>query len=648
MGQRETGKTMFRIAAALSLLLASPVLGQDSPSYVGSGECVACHQSETEAWKQSHHGLAWTEPTDENVVADFDGTSFSGGGTSVQFSKQGDKFHASVTELDGKTTEYDVHSVIGIAPLQQYVLEMAPGRLQSFDVVWDVDEKKWFHLYPDQQLPPDDGLHWSGPYKNWNARCAECHATGFEKNYDPATRSYASTWAEIGVGCEACHGPASAHLEWAQSQKPVEMPGLDVYGFTMAGDAGTEAWMQQCAGCHSRREAFGQGNPLPGSAYHDNYRLALLTPQNYFPDGQIKEEVYVYGSFLQSKMYDKGVGCTNCHDPHSAQLIAEGNAICTQCHSPAGNPEFPSLPLKVFDGPEHHFHKEDSAGADCRNCHMTEQTYMGNDERADHSFRIPRPDLAAVTGAPDACTSCHQDQTPQWAADRIAEWYPDSTHRGPHFGTSFAKATHDPAGALPELLQIARDEDQADIVRATALYLMQPAAGAATINDAMPLLESDSPVIRTSAARLMRGADLQAKLQPMLNMLGDPARVVRITTAQELMGAPIAHLPGEMADRMQSAMTEWRQSLGNRTDFPETHLMLGGTALTMRNFPAAAGAFREAIEMDPKLVDAWVMLVRISAATEGPEAARRAVEEGLVANPRNPHLLSLQQELNAG
>lgn len=61
----------------------------------------------------------------------------------------------------------------GIAPLQQYLLETAPGRLQSCDVVWDGVAGRWHHLYPDQDLPPGDGLHWTGPYKTWNARCAE-------------------------------------------------------------------------------------------------------------------------------------------------------------------------------------------------------------------------------------------------------------------------------------------------------------------------------------------------------------------------------------------------------------------------------------------------------------------------------------------
>lgn len=629
------------------LINLSPVFAQGT-SYVGSDACVDCHESQAEGWKTSDHGLAWTLPSDSTVVADFNDTSFQGGGISVEFSQDDDGYHAKITENDGETTVRDVHSVVGIEPLQQYLFETEPGRLQSFDVVWDDDRKHWYQLYPEQNIPPDDGLHWTGPYKNWNARCAECHATGFEKNYDLLTRRYQSTQAEIGVGCEACHGPGSAHLDWAVTREPVVRAGLDAHGFTMATDADPEQWIQQCAGCHSRREAFNDGNPTPGTPYADAYRLSLLMPGLYFPDGQIRDEVYVYGSFLQSKMFAKGVSCMNCHDPHAADVIAKGNAVCTQCHSPAGNPDFPSLPLEEFDSPAHHFHAEGSEGAQCRNCHMTTQTYMGIDERADHSFRIPRPDLSATTGAPDACTTCHEGETPDWAAARIAEWYPDSDNRGPHFGTRFAQAAHDPAGAMKGLLAIAQDEDMADIVRATALYLMQPAADGESAISTTPLLEDDSALVRSSAVQLQRAGDPVQVAQKLFGMLSDSARLVRFDVSQALLAVPLTHLPDTVVANLTKTLAEWQQSLSNRADFPESHLVLGGTALMARDFTAAESAFREAVRLDAQLVDAWVMIVRIASAVHGPEAGRAAVIAALTANPGNPALLALQRQLIDG
>lgn len=629
-------------ALLFSLLLSAPALA--APDYIGSAACASCHQPEAEAWKGSDHGLAWTLPSDETVVADFDGTEFHGNGMDVKFSRDDKGFHARVTETDGVTTDYTVHSVAGIRPLQQFLFETAPGRLQSFDVVWDVDKKEWFHLYPDQPLPPSDGMHWTGPYKNWNTRCAECHATGFEKNYDPKTRSFQSTQAEIGVGCESCHGPGSVHRDWARDRQLITLPGLDAAGFTMPTAGGAEKWTQQCASCHSRREPFNDGNPLPGTPYHDAYRLSLLVPGMYHADGQILQEDYEYGSFLQSKMYAKGVTCTNCHDPHKAELVAEGNAVCAQCHSPAGNPDFPSLPLKDFDSPEHTHHPEGSSGAQCKNCHMVEQTYMGNDERADHSFRIPRPDLSAQTGAPDACTTCHKDQTPDWAAAKIAEWFPDPTHRRPHFGTTFAEAARDPAGALSALLAIARDEAQADLVRATALYLMQPAADENTLRQTEALLSDDSPLLRASAVRLQRAASPETRVQNLIGLTADPSRLVRMSAAQELLGAPVAVLPRQLQADLQKAMAEWRESLGNRLDYPETHLVLGGMALVMRNYPAAIGAFREAVTLDPQRIEAWSMLVRLEAGLNGPEAGQEVLDEALGHNPGDAGLEALRGE----
>ncbi|MDS9469397.1 multiheme c-type cytochrome [Paracoccus sp. MBLB3053] len=634
-----------RLSALLLALTFGPAIAQETPAYVGSAQCASCHAAEAETWKGSHHGLAWTEPSQDTIVADFDNSSFEGNGMTVKFSHDDKGYHARVTERDGVTTDYTVHSVIGIAPLQQYIFETEPGRLQSFDVVWDDDLKKWYHLYPDQELPPSDGLHWTGSYKNWNARCAECHATGFEKNYDPETRNYHSIQAEIGVGCEACHGPGSKHLEWVENRIPVSIAGLDAHGFTMPTDGGAEKWIQQCAGCHSRREAFGEGNPLPGTPYHDAYRLSLLTPGLYHSDGQILQEVYEYGSFLQSKMYAKGVSCMNCHDPHSAQLVADGNAVCLQCHSPAGNPDFPTLPLKEFDSPAHHFHKEGSEGALCRNCHMVEQTYMGIDERADHSFRIPRPDLAAETGAPDACTTCHKDQTAEWAATKIEEWYPDSEKRGPHFGTTIARMQTEPAGAVPSLAALARDKNSPDIVRATALYLLEAAADPKLAGSTSALLRDPSPIVRSSAARLQRAAAPEDSVKYLSPLLTDPVRLVRFAAAQEFLSLPTAGLSQSVGSNLKRAMDEWRGSLGNRLDFPETHLVLGGLALTMRNLTAATGAFREVVRLDPQRVEAWVMLVRIAAAQNGPDAARRVVDEALAINPEDPALRDLRSQL---
>lgn len=632
------------IAGAVSLLpAAAPAAEKSVPEYVGSAACTECHEAAATDWAASHHALAWTRPGPDTVAADFDGTSFRGSGMSVAFHVESNSHRVEVTEADGSTRDYALHSAVGVEPLQQYLFETEPGRLQSFDVVWDTEEKRWFHLYPEQDLPPDDGLHWTGHYKTWNARCAECHATGYEKNYSSATGEYASTQAEIGVGCEACHGPGGAHLAWATGKEI--SPALNPYGFTMNFSKGAEATIQQCAGCHSRREAHGDGNPVPGTPYHDAYSLALLRPGQYHADGQILDEVYVYGSFLQSRMYAEGVSCTDCHDAHSARLVADGNAVCAQCHSPAGNPDFPTLWPADYDSPAHHFHETGSDGAQCKNCHMVERVYMGNDWRADHSFRVPRPDLAAETGAPDACTICHTDRSASWAAETLAIWYPESRHRGSHYGQVLARGRVDPLAARGDLVALAEDASQPGIVRATALWLAAQDGDAAMAERLAPLLADADPLIRASAIHVQRAAPPTERVPRLVSLLGDPMRAVRIEAAKQMIDAPIARMPRAIEEDYRRAMSEWRAALENRMDFPETHLLLGGVALTTRNLAAAEGAFREVTRLDPQRSDAWVMLVRIAAAGRGPEAARQVLDEALEVLPDDVTLRQFETEL---
>ena len=641
MTPRRRARGALLAAAVLAGLASSGAAAE--PAYTGSAACADCHEAEAAAWEGSHHALAWTRPSPATVRADFDGTRFEGTGMTVEFRREVEAYLATVTESNGETTEYRVHSVAGVEPLQQFLLETEPGRLQSFDVVWDTEERRWFHLYPKQSLPPDDGLHWTGPYKTWNGRCASCHATGYEKRYDPATRRYASTEAEIGVGCEACHGPGSAHVAWAE-HGTAPPGGLTQAGFTADTDA-PEAWLGVCAGCHSRREALDDGNPVPGTAFHDAFRLALLRPGLYHADGQIRDEVYVAGSFLQSRMHAAGVTCRDCHDAHTARRRAEGNALCTQCHSPAGNPRFPTLRAGLYDDPAHHFHPPDTPGAQCKTCHMIERTYMGVDGRRDHSFRVPRPDLAARTGGPDACTDCHADRSPAWAAERIAEWYPESRHRGAHYGTVLAAARRDPAGAAPALADLARDSAQPGIVRATALWHIGRSGDAEAAERVAALLDDADPLVRHAAVGAQRAAPPVERVSRVVGRLDDPARTVRIAAARMLLGAPVARLPERMARDAAAGMAEWQAALASRLDFPETHLVLGGAALSMRSAVAARAAFGEAVTLDPQLVDGWVMLARIAAATEGVGATLAILEEALARNPEDPVLGGMLESL---
>ena len=641
------------LLAALIVLgagLTMAKLPASVPSYVGSEACSGCHAPAAKAWAKSHHAWAWKSPSKSTVLGDFAGASIEHKGVKSRFFKRGERFIIETDGPDGKLKDYDVKSVAGITPLQQYLLETEPGRLQASDLAWDTVKKRWYHLYPDQDLKAGNGLHWTGPYKTWNARCAECHATGYKKNYNAQTRRYSSTQAEIGVGCESCHGPGEAHVGWAKQPTGYDLNrwgGLTKKGLTIGFTSRSpETEIQQCAGCHSRREPLADGNPLPGTLFHDAYRLSLLRPGLYHADGSIQDEVFVYGSFLQSKMYARGVRCTDCHNAHSTSLKADGNAICTQCHSPAGNTRFPTLRKTAYDSPSHHFHKPDTEGAQCKSCHMIERVYMGVDGRRDHSFRIPRPDLSAKTGAPNACVDCHSDRDASWAAQQLGQRFPNSIQRGSHFSEVFAIARKDPVNSVKALLGLASDKALAGIIRATALDIVSGVSDPTTAEQAAELIGDTDPLVRAAAIDVQRGARPQDRVQRLLPALADELQSVRITAARALLGAPVVRLPTLQNEALRSAQREWRASLLAKADFPETHIVLGGTALVLRNPRAAEQAFREAVRQDPQLVQAWRMITRIRAAIGDRKGARDVADEALRSNPQSPLIRSLREQLN--
>jgi predicted CXXCH cytochrome family protein len=631
-------------------VMAQSVEDGVAPQFATSETCADCHKEAMSRWRGSHHAGGWRTADDETVLGDFEDAIFEHRGVITRFTRHGGAFLVETLDGEGQSRTFEVIGTAGIAPLQQYLVETEPGRVQVLDVAWDDINRRWYHLYPDLDLGYKDGLHWTGPYKNWNARCAECHATGFEKNYALRSRLYTSTQAETAVGCEACHGPGEAHVAWAGNPAAFEQTawrGVNAHGLTVAfKSADAEAEIQQCAGCHSRREPLGSASPLPGTPFQDAYRLALLRDGLYHPDGQIRDEVYVYGSFLQSRMYAGGVRCSNCHEPHSGALRAAGNAVCSQCHSPAGNSDFPSLRLANYDSAAHHFHEPNSEGAQCKNCHMIERVYMGIDGRRDHSFRIPRPDLSVSLGTPNACTDCHVDQTDAWAAAEVAARFPNSTRRSTHFAAAFAAAWRGNRGVeiVDLLLEIASSDDLPGIVRASALDTLARYASPKFADQTKSLLQDREPLVRSAAIRLQRAATPAMRLRRIAPLLKDTLKSVRIEAARALLDLSGTRLPPELAASARSAMLEYQQSLIAKADFPEGQMAIAGTALTSREFTMAESAFAEAVRMDPQLVDAWVMIARLRAAQSDGAGAEEALSNGLRFNPDSALLAQFLNE----
>ncbi|WP_202410409.1 tetratricopeptide repeat protein [Pseudomaricurvus sp. HS19] len=617
-------------------------------TYVGSQQCSSCHGAEATDWQNSHHDLAMQEATAETVLGDFNNTSFDYFGIVSQFSRQGDDFHVKTDGPDGQLTDYKIAYTFGVYPLQQYLIEFPGGRLQALNIVWDsrpAEEggQRWYHLYPDEKISSGDELHWTGINHNWNFMCADCHSTNLKKNYDLTTQSYRTSWSEVDVGCEACHGPASKHLQWANSgaaagddSKPMN------YGFPVAyteregamwqPDArtglpvrhpakSTHTEIESCARCHSRRSST-SSEPDPAAPLLQHHRLSLLTPGLYHPDGQIDGEVYVYGSFLQSKMYHAGVTCSDCHNPHSLELRAPDNALCGQCHIPA-----------KYDRQEHHFHPAGTDGAQCVNCHMPQKTYMGVDARRDHSFRVPRPDLSQQLGTPNACTNCHTDKDAAWATQALQQR--GKTLHGSEYAIALQAGREGRADAGGQLMELVADDSLPEIVRATAVAMLPAYASQQTAPLLQAVAQGNDTLLTYALSQELES--IAANYRPVfaVPLLYDPNSSTRGLAARSLVGLSLQQFPPRVLEKNSEALIEYEKAELYNADRPESLTNLGDLYSAQGQTGKAASYYRQAIKLAPYFTPAYINLADFYY-RGGDELRGQAVLREGIATVRDP------------
>lgn len=621
---------------------------EERGDYAGSDTCIDCHLAEHAAWKSSHHAWAWRHATDESVIADFNETEFTHQGITTRFFRRDGAFWIETDGPDETRLSYEVKYTVGVTPLQQYLIETEGGRLQTLDIAWDTQVGRWFMVFPNHENNvPGNALHWTGVYKNWNGRCAECHSTGFEKGYDTSRKTFDSTWAEIGAGCESCHGPAGRHVALARQEKLNQ----GIRDYLKLADTGLPATtlpksqsqeIAMCAACHSRRTALTGDSGPHGADFADHYDLALLRPDLYFPDGQIKDEVFVLGSFYQSKMYGAGVQCSDCHDPHSNRVKMTGNGLCAQCHGRAGNARFPQLSGSNYDNYSHMRHQPGTSGGQCVDCHMPERTYMQVDPRRDHRFGIPSPQDTIDLGVPNACTKCHADRDPEWAVEQLAAWRPDGRQPVSNFGWLFHRVDNDPAHPdnVADLVTLIESPELPEIVRASAIERLSPYAQQLDWAALAPLTQSPSVVERLAAVRLFSNAPPIHAHPVLARALSDEMRSVRIVAARGLLSVPASQMPEDLRPAMQAATQEFFASLESQADHPNTHLGLAGVALGFRNAEAARASVMTALEIDPQLSDAWIMRARIEQAMMRPDLIEETMSDAQAELPDAPEILN--------
>lgn len=640
--------TLFYVLQAIFISVPATAGTAASPQFLGRDVCSGCHEEQAAQWSGSHHDLAMQAASEETVLGDFDNASLNHYGVTSSFFRKGETFMVRTEGADGKLRDYPISYTFGVEPLQQYLVEFPGGRLQALSLAWDTRPKerggqRWFHLYPDEQIAHDDELHWTQPSQNWNSMCAECHSTNLEKNYDPAERTFSTAWSEIDVSCEACHGPGSDHVAWAgrkpgwekhesgmglaislDERKRVDWAMDPETGNAVRSrprDSGREIGM--CARCHSRRSPI-SGNYVHGEPLLDHYLPRLLDAGMYYADGQIDDEVYVYGSFIQSRMFQAGVTCSDCHEPHSLQLRAPGNGVCLQCHA-----------ATKYDRASHHFHAPGSTGASCAECHMPPRNYMVVDPRHDHSMRIPRPDLSVRLGTPNACNNCHEDESPGWAAGQVRSWYGQAPGGFQSYAQALHDARHAQAHSADSLAALIRDTQTPAIARATALAQIGPYLDAATVDVLTLGLSDTDPGVRAAAVAQLESVPAEMRVRLAFPMLEDPVRAVRIEAARSLAPIPTGDLPEHQRLLLDKAVREYIAAQQVMAERPEAQVNLGNLYAALGEAEQAAVAYETAIDLNPAYVPAYVNLADLYRAQGKEAGAENALRRAARVSPGN-------------
>lgn len=611
----------FGLSAAA--LAAAPQAGP-RPDHVPERECLDCHAGQAALWAGSKHARAMQAATPESVLGDFAGARFAGGGEQARFLRRDERFVVAGSNERGEPAELPVSHVLGVYPLQQLLLPQAGGRLQAFPIAWDTRRREWFSLYPEGGIAPGSNLHWRGRYQNWNMMCGECHTTAYRKGFDDDRDRYATTWAAPNVGCQACHGGGRAHADSARQAQGGGGP-LPTANRALAG---AHQQVDQCAACHARRTRLVEeaiaGAPLLDQFVPDNLRAEL-----YHADGQQLDEVFEYGSYRQSRMYQAGVACTDCHEPHSGKPRAEGNALCVACHNPgADRGRFPGLQAKDYDSPAHHFHAAGEAGSQCVDCHMPSRDYMIVHARRDHAIRVPRPDLTATIGTPNACQDCHAERSPQWAAQAI-ERHHGRRERPQHYGEVFAAARRGEAQTLARLAALIDDRAQPAIVRATAVETLAQ-LGAAPIPP--QALRDPDPVVRASAAAAFGGRPPAERLAHLPPLLHDPLRAVRIAAARSLADLPEGEFEPAMRPLRRALLADFAAAQQAMADMPRAQLNLAALLRVQGDAEGAERHYRRALEREPGFQAARLGLASLLAAQGREDAADEALRAGLAVS----------------
>ncbi|MCW8865924.1 MAG: multiheme c-type cytochrome [Colwellia sp.] len=618
---------------------------QQKQVVIANQQCTVCHQEQQHNWQQSDHAKSMAIADEKSVLANFNNTKAEHYGQKAHFFIEGKEYKATIS-YDDKSTTYAVKYTFGFFPLQQYLVNTGKGKLQVLPFAWDTRKKsdggqRWYHNYSHEEIRPEDRLHWQQPLQNWNGMCADCHSDGLVRNYNVEKNSFATQWDNINVGCLSCHGDMSNHANSNKKNASKSKPRNVTQDITSSrhptgqwlrslgdktakwqGEKRDNTFMDTCFACHSLRAPLTDGIDAK-KPFLDQFTPQLLAAPMYHADGQIKEEVYVYGSFLQSKMFAQGVSCLDCHDKHTMKLKAEGNGLCLQCHGP-----------EVYNVKEHHQHENNSTGAQCVNCHMPDNRYMGVDDRRDHSFKIPRPDLSISFNTPNACTQCHEEKSNEWAVEQLNTWHGKAeillTSKKDFMALSSGQGIN-----LEQHLHIIADEKLDVITRATAIQLLSYTTQTLTAEVLAPYLSHEEDLLRLSAASVATLLAPAERVKLVSPLLSDTYKAVRVAAARSLLGS-------ELLEVDQTAFNGAFKAVLKANDISswrgEGRANQGMLAAQMGDMSAAEKSLKAAINIEPYFETGYINLADLYRSQQRSALVTSVLSSGMKKIPNSGSL----------
>ena len=616
---------------------------KEQSTFVGNKSCAECHETEHTEWVGSDHERAMDTVSVKSVTADFNNTTFTDEkGYVSKFYTKDSRYYVFTKGEDGVEKEMEITYVFGLRPLQQYLIETEAGRLQCLPIAWDIQTNDWFSLvdsiYHGQKIESDNWLYWTNNGQNWNGMCAECHTTNYHKGYDMETKEFHTTYTEMNVGCETCHGAGSEHEKWANIEEE-DRPEIDNAGFTQkTHNLNSMDLINQCGYCHARRTSFGD-NKHNNDYYMQQWVPQLMHDRFYHSDGQILDEDYVAGSFMQSKMFRHGVKCTDCHDAHTTKTKFEGNTLCYQCHAPLEYEE------------KHHFHEktggkgeptvngfydnEKGDGTQCVDCHMAGENFMGVDFRRDHSMRVPRPDLSIRNGTPNACNQCHDDKTNEWSVEAIEKWY---GHKQEHENTimfnAFADARKGDYKAVPILINDVINNDSInEIYRATAIAYLGRFASAEASKAIEKALKNPSPIIRNTAVVNYDNPDRAFFINNLAPLLTDSIKAIRINVLGKVSLYPNLKFDPRFDKEYNNALEEYRSSMEYTADFSASMYNLANLSIKEGDDSTAINMFKESLRIDDMFYPSSVTLSILLSRNGDVAGAKKVLENAVEKSP---------------